>query len=63
MNFRISVRCMVALFMGFILVLRVSAEGKNLLKKPELKIDNTPVGAMGAVASYADVVEPAQKNM
>ena len=63
MNFRISVRCMVALFMAFVLVLCVSAEGENLLKKPELKIDNTPVGAMGAVASYADVVEPAQKSV
>ena len=63
MNARIFVRCMAAAFAVSVVALHVSAEEKNPPKKPELKIDGTPVSAGGAFASYADVVEPAQKSV
>jgi serine protease Do/serine protease DegQ len=42
---------------------RASAEEKKALPQPELKVDRSPVttGMETRVASYADVVEPAQK--
>ncbi len=42
---------------------RVSADEKKAILQPELKVDRSPVttGMENRVASYADVVEPAQK--